>query len=142
MVSSKNLFYRLDNPEIMIDFYGSDSIKNTHHLKTIFLALILLSGAGARAQHANSEAAQVITLRLQPVSFIDLSAAGQPAKQADNKNGLPANSSVREIIVNKNLSSDAALPADALQQEGKDSYRNMVAYNTDQSQQVYTFSRR
>lgn len=107
-------------------------------MKTIFFTLILLSGAMVQAQQANSQASQVITLRLQPISFIDLSAANKP----DNKSDLPPTSSAREIIVNKTLFSDAALPAGALQHESRDSYRNMMAYNTDRSQQVYTFSRR
>ena len=107
-------------------------------MKTIFLFLIMLSGAMAQAQQANSQASQVITLRLQPISFIDLSAAGKPAKQADGKNNLPVTSSLREIIVNKTHSSGA----NVLRDEDKDGYRAMMAYNTARSQQVYTFSMR
>ncbi|MBE7172312.1 MAG: hypothetical protein INR73_17120 [Williamsia sp.] len=116
-------------------------------MKTIFLFLIILSGAMAKAQHANSQASQVITLRLQPISFIDFSAAesSKSAKQADAKNDPAASSSMRDIIVNKNLSAQAALPAEAastLQDEQKNSSRNMMAYSDNQHQSVYTFSSR
>ena len=114
-------------------------------MKTIFLSLLIISGM-AQAQTGNSQTSQAITLRLQPVSLFDFSTVttGKPLKQTADRNDPAASASVRDIIVNKNLSADAVVPSitTALQNEEKNSYPNLIAYNNNRMQPVYTFSNR
>ena len=132
----------------MLNFCNSDSIKNAYNLKTIFLSMILLSGAiMAQGQNVNSQASQVITLRLQPISFIDFSSTetSKQAAQAATKNDMVASSYMHDIIINKDFASQTVLPPDAgaaLQNEQQNNSRSMMAYSSNQPQPVYTFSSR
>lgn len=116
-------------------------------MKIFFLSVIILSGTMAQGQSANSQASQVITMRLQPISFIDFSST-QTSKlitQAAGKNNITTSSSVRDIIINMSFSSQATLPADAsatLQHKQQNDLYNLMAYGSSRTQPVYTFSSR
>jgi hypothetical protein len=125
----------------MLHVCTSDSIKNKSSLKIILLSLLVLTGAFATAQHQSSQASQIITMRLQPVSFIDLTPVekNKPSRHTDAKEA-PA-SALHEIIVNKNTPQTAALPASSTKEEAHlATTANRYAFN--ESEPVYTFSSR
>lgn len=111
-------------------------------MKIILFSLLVLSGAIAKAQHTNSQASQVITMRLQPISFIDFSSVetGSQPKHADSKKEIA--SSARDIIMNVNVSPKAALPASAPQNEEKGNYKRALDFSVNEAEPVFTFSSR
>ena len=111
-------------------------------MKIILLSLFVLSGLIVNAQHQNSQASQVITFRLQPVSLIDFSAVetNPQAKHADSKENIA--SSMHDIVVNRNSSPKAALPANTTQNEEKPDYKRALTLSINASEPVYTFSNR
>lgn len=111
-------------------------------MKIILLSLLVLSGVIVKAQNQNSQASQVITFRLQPVSLIDFSAAetNRQTKHADSKEDMA--SSMHDIVINRNNSSKAALPATTLQNEEKPDYKHALTLSMNASEPVYTFSSR
>ncbi len=110
-------------------------------MKIILFSLFVFTGIFAKAQHQSAQATQVITMRLQPVSFIDFASIDNqrpPAQKAD----IAHEASTRGIILNRNLLQHAALPTPASSQKEETSSSRTVSFAFNENEPVYTFSSR